>query len=152
MARPESFTKSIQLRVDQEFLDCIDAWLEERGHNWSRSEAIRTLVSMGMKSGTAPGEHINETIQNYHRFVDSMESTWSSEALKGDFMKKLSYSLSELDSLASHINQTVEDRQSVLKNLTEMRSSIIKLLEKTIDGNEVPDTNARKFAQKPPTH
>lgn len=142
MARPESFTKSIQLRVDQDFLDDIDAWQEERGHKWSRSEAIRTLVNIGLKNGTAPGEHINEVIQHYHKVTEKLQNNLDPDDTPLDVIINLSATLLEVDKLASKISRTVEDRQLILGTLSEMRSQTIQLIEKITSGGNFTTNRA----------
>lgn len=129
MARSDSFTKSIQLRVDDAFLEHIDEWLKARGHNWSRSEAIRTLVTMGMKINLGEQEHVNETLQDIHQFLGSVKDGVANADPEKEGLTVIAEALENLDNIDSRLQDFIDNRTMLRKKLAELRTSTIRALK-----------------------
>lgn len=66
-----SFSRTIQLRVHDDFLERIDLWVAQRDEEISRSEAIRLLVKIGLNASETKGitaKDINDKLDDIFSF------------------------------------------------------------------------------------
>lgn len=143
MAKRDGFDKSFQLRVNDEFLEMIDNWMKERGHDWSKSEAIRTLVKMGTKISAGKHGHVNEDLQNLSRIHKNVTDRFHISAdnvstLEGcqKVAKDITLSLKEIEVIDRSLAEFAADRGMLRDQLAELRSGLITNLtsvQQTID-------------------
>lgn len=135
MAKRDGFDKSFQLRVNDDFLEMIDAWMGDRGHDWSRSEAIRTLVSMGTKINTGSQDHVNEAIQDYRNLnetiierlsitAEDVATVEGAQSVAGELVR----SLREIEEADQKLADFVDDRNMLRGQLAQFRSEMLKTL------------------------
>ena len=127
MPKSDGFTKSIQLRVDEDFLNQIDEWLALRGHDWSRSEAIRTLVVMGTKIEPSRHGHINETLQHVFKFIDTVKDLADNPNFD-ELAFEIANMMNKLEEIDNRLEEVVQDRVHLRSQLTKMRSTLVSIL------------------------
>ncbi|MEC4722794.1 YfbU family protein [Noviherbaspirillum sp. CPCC 100848] len=53
-------TERLELRLDEDFIERIDTWMEETGKASSRSDAVRQLVDIGLSTMTGKSIHLTD--------------------------------------------------------------------------------------------
>jgi metal-responsive CopG/Arc/MetJ family transcriptional regulator len=147
MAKKETFSKAMQLRISDEFIERIDNWQKLRGHEWSRSEAIRQLVELGMAANfrateetekilnsmeifsASHPEKLSEFVEHYK---DADDSTLSSARMRF-------YTLLEnLDISDARMISQENDIANVREKIADIRKGCLEFLMKIERDNKEP--------------
>lgn len=135
MAKKETFGKQMQLRINDEFTGLVDDWLESRGLDWSRSEAIRTLVRMGAKIDIDEHGHANEALERMSQLIKDLHSkaeldpdTIIGPELKAKFTSEFLRSLQDIDELDQRFAAFINDRSLLRNGLSDIREQILQTL------------------------
>lgn len=132
MAKSDSFDKSIQLRIDNALLDEIDQWLQVRGFDWSRSEAIRALIKMGLQSKTAPGENVQEHLQGMMALSRKANTSLQAATDPRSAIEATIEQLKSIDELDNKLRLFMEDRAMLRAKLSEVRTVMLTALDQSI--------------------
>lgn len=134
MTKKETFTKSIQLRVNEGFLDNIDSWLTDRNLKWSRSEAIRYLVMRGISSESYDGmAGISDRLGEFKKTVRNLTDHSGKGPPNNEVMTQFLQALTSINSLEEGINNEIENKDLLRKQIRKMRTQVTYILNKEFD-------------------
>lgn len=129
MAKGDSFTKSIQLRVDEGFLRGIDDWLTTHGHDWSRSEAIRHLVKEGIRSDRDIQDNVLPLLNKAQSACRPNREFFEPDD-RHAFVFNCLHLLAELEEVEGLLQASEEKNLNIKKKIAEAREDVLgKIIE-----------------------
>nr|WP_321980127.1 ribbon-helix-helix domain-containing protein [uncultured Cohaesibacter sp.] len=137
MSEQEVFNKSIQLRVNDEFLQAIDDWQAVRGQSWSRSEAIRYLVREGIRFHLSTGRTADSALNDIPALAAHTKEAAAAFVQDADNLDismehtNMVLRLAEVTQIEDELLTDIEAKQSLLDGLRSFRHILLEILTST---------------------